>query len=77
MTSSCASRTSRSRGVTGHFDSRSDLTGHVWAMHRLQMYPNLTAIARACGTSVGAIATIIASGDGRDEYLQKGCPTGA
>jgi hypothetical protein len=41
------------------------------------MYPNLTAIARACGTSVGAIATIIASGGGREEYLRKGCPTGA
>ncbi|HEX8513456.1 MAG TPA: hypothetical protein VF688_10165 [Allosphingosinicella sp.] len=77
MNASTASRTPRTSGVTGHFDSRRDLTGHVWAMHRLQMYPNLTAIARACGTSVGAIATIIASGGGREEYLRKGCPTGA
>jgi hypothetical protein len=45
-------------------------------MHRLQIYPNVTAIARACGTSVGAIATILVSGDGRDEYLASGCLTG-
>jgi hypothetical protein len=62
--------------VTGNFASRSDLTCNVWAMHRLQMFPNLTAIARACGTSVGAIGTIIEKGEGRDEYLARGCPTG-
>lgn len=77
MTDSTAPRASRRSGVTGHFASRSDLTGHVWAMHRLQMYPNLTAIARACGTSVSAITTILVSGDGRDEYLRRGHPTGA
>lgn len=70
-------RTSRKGGVTGYFTSRSDLTCHVWAMHRLQIYPNLTAIARACGTSVSAIVTIIENGDGRDEYLAKGCLAGA
>ncbi|HEX8239495.1 MAG TPA: hypothetical protein VF574_07135 [Allosphingosinicella sp.] len=63
--------------MTGRFTSRADLTCHVWAMHRLQIYPNLTAIARACGTSVSAIATIIESGDGRDEYLARGCLAGA
>ncbi|HEX8125093.1 MAG TPA: hypothetical protein VF548_05870 [Allosphingosinicella sp.] len=62
--------------MTGHFASRRDLTSQVWAMHRLQIYPNVTAIARACGTSVGAIATILVSGDGRDEYLASGCLTG-
>jgi hypothetical protein len=45
-------------------------------MHRLQMYPNVTAIARACGASVGAITTILVNGDGRDEYLTSGCLTG-
>jgi hypothetical protein len=62
--------------VTGNFASRSDLTRHVWAMHRLQVFPNLSAIARACGTSVGAIGTILEKGEGRDEYLARGCPTG-
>lgn len=76
MAASLVSPTSRRSGVTGHFVSRSDLTRHVWAMHRLQMYPNLSAIARACGTSVSAITTIIVNGDGRDEYLAGGCPTG-
>ncbi len=70
-------RKSRSSGVTGNFASRGDLTRHVWAMHRLQMYPNRTAIARECGTSVGAIATIIVNGEGRDEYLASGCLAGA
>lgn len=77
MTASLASRISRRSGVTGNFASRSDLTSHVWAMHRLQMYPNLTAIARACGTSVSAITTIIENGEGRDEYLASGCLVGA
>lgn len=77
MTGSCISRRSRRSGVTGNFASRSDLICHVWAMHRLQMYPNLTAIARACGTSVSAITTIIVKGEGRDEYLTRGCLTGA
>ena len=77
MTGTLTSRTSRKDGVTGHFASRRDLTCHVWAMHRLQMVSNLAAIARACGTSVGAITTIIVNGDGRDEYLESGCLTGA
>ena len=76
MAAPASSRRSRKGGVTGHFASRAALTSHVWAMHRLQIYPNVTAIARACGTSVGAIATIIAGGDGRDEYLASGCLTG-
>jgi hypothetical protein len=41
------------------------------------MYPNRTAIARQCGISVGAITTIIANGEGRDEYLASGCLAGA
>lgn len=77
MTQSLPSRTSRRSGATGHFASRIDLTCHVWAMHRLQMYPNLTAIARACGTSVSAITRIIVNGEGRDEYQARGCLTGA
>jgi hypothetical protein len=40
------------------------------------MYPNVTAIARACGTSVSAIITIIVNGDGRGEYLASGCLAG-
>lgn len=76
MAASPESRTFRRSGVTGNFASRSDLTGHVWAMHRLQMYPNLTSIARACGTSVSAISTIIVRGEGRDEYLASGCLVG-
>ena len=70
------SRTSRGGSATGNFASRSDLTRHVWAMYRLQIYPNLTAIARACGTSVSAIVTIIDKGEGRDEYLASGCLAG-
>jgi hypothetical protein len=41
------------------------------------MYPNRTAIARECGTSVGAITTIIVNGEGRDDYLASGCLAGA
>jgi hypothetical protein len=77
MARSQASRTPRGRPVTGRFASRSELTSQVWLMHRLQMFPNVTAIARACGTSVSAILTILENGEGREDYLARGFPTGA
>ncbi|MEA3009144.1 MAG: hypothetical protein QOJ91_836 [Sphingomonadales bacterium] len=63
--------------ATGHFDCRQDLIRNVWAMHRLQIVSNLTTIARACGTGVGAVATIIATGEGGEDYLATGCRLGA
>ena len=62
--------------MTGNFASRSDLTRHVWAMRRLQMLPNLSAFARAYGTSVATIGMVVEMGEGRDEYLASGCLAG-
>ena len=67
----------RSKSRTGYFASRLELTAHVWTMHRLQVVPNLAAIARACGVGVSTVATVIGSGEGRDDYLVRGCPAGA
>lgn len=72
-----ASPRGRGRGATGFFDSRHDLTCNVWAMHRLQVVSNQTAIARACGINVSTVAAIIEKGEGRDDYLAKGCRLGA
>ena len=69
----------RRRGMaeTGYFASRRELTAHVWAMHRAQIIPNSAAIARACGIGVRTVGTIIEMGEGREDYLATGCPTGA
>ena len=65
------------RLATGRFATREELTRHVWAMRRQQVYPNLKAIADACATTVGVVKAIAADGEGLREYLEKGCPIGA
>ena len=77
MAASPASPQRRRKAPTGYFASRHELTAHVWAMHRLQVVPNVAAIARACGIGVSTVATVLKKGEGRDEYLARGCPAGA
>lgn len=72
---SAARRESR-RHATGRFATRSELTRHVWAMRRGQVYPNLQAIAVECGTSMRVVKAIATTGEGLDDYLERGCPTG-
>ena len=67
----------RTRRVsTGRFSSREQLTCHVWSIHRQQVYPNVRAIAEACGVSMEIVKTIIVTEEGLSVYLEKGCPTG-
>ena len=65
------------RLATGRFATRAELTSHVWAMRRQQVFPNVKTIAFACGVTVGVVKGIIASGEGHDDYLDKGCLTGS
>ena len=65
------------RLATGRFATRAELTSHVWAMRRQQVFPNLKAVAYACGTTVGVVKAIAQSGEGLNEYLERGCPTGS
>ncbi len=46
-------------------------------MQRQQVFPNLKAIAAACGVRTEVVKVIIESGEGLEDYLKKGCPTGA
>jgi hypothetical protein len=45
-------------------------------MRRGQVYPNLQAIAVECGTSMRVVKAIATTGEGLDDYLERGCPTG-
>lgn len=65
------------RKAVGRFGSREELACHVWAMQRQQVFPNVKAIAAACGVTAEAVKVIIESGEGLEDYLKKGCPTGA
>jgi hypothetical protein len=60
----------------GRFNSREELTCHVWSIHRQHVYPNARAIAAACGVTLDAVRKIITSEEGLGAYLQHGCPTG-
>jgi hypothetical protein len=64
------------RSSSGRFDSREELTCHVWSIQRQQVYPNARAIALACGVTLDAVRKIITSEEGLGTYLQHGCPTG-
>ena len=64
------------RASTGRFSSREQLTCHVWSIHRQQVYPNIRAIAEACGVSMEIVKTIVVTEEGLSVYLEKGCPTG-
>ena len=65
------------RLATGRFATRAELTAHVWAMGRQQVFPNAKAIARSCSTTVGVVKAILDSGEGYALYLEQGCPIGA
>ncbi len=64
------------RRAAGRFETRDELTCHVWAMRRQQVYPNNRSIASACGVTIEVVKTILESGEGLDAYLERGCPTG-
>ena len=63
--------------ATGRFGTRDELTSHVWAIQRQQVFPNLKAIAGACGVTTEVVKIIIAAEEGLETYLQEGCQTGA
>lgn len=65
------------RRTVGRFGSREELACHVWAMQRQQVFPNIKAIAAACRVTATVVKIIIETQEGLDEYLRKGCPTGA
>ena len=64
------------RLATGRFATRGELTSHVWAIRRQQVFPNVKAIAFACGTTTGVVKAILRSDEGHSDYLQRGCLTG-
>jgi hypothetical protein len=63
------------RKAAGRFGSREELTCHVWAMRRQQVYPNLKAIGAACGVTTEVVKAIVETEEGLEAYLQKGCLT--
>ena len=65
------------RRATGRFGSREELACHIWAMRRQQVFPNLKAIGIACGVTTEVVKTVIETEEGLEDYLRKGCPTGA
>ena len=65
------------RKTFGRFCSREELACHVWAMQRQQVYPNIKAIAAECAVTAEVVKIIIETKEGLDDYLRKGCPTGA
>ena len=65
------------RLATGRFSSREQLTCHVWSIQRQQVYPNVRAIAAACGVTMDVVKAIIVKEEGLSTYLERGCPTGA
>lgn len=64
------------RRATGRFATRGELTGHIWAIRRQQLYPNLTAIAQACSATIDVVRTILTSEEGLAEYQERGLPLG-
>jgi hypothetical protein len=64
------------RRTVGCFESRQELVGHVWAIRRQQLYPNLRAIAEACGVKIDVVRTILNSEEGLAEYIAHGLPIG-
>jgi hypothetical protein len=64
------------RAATGRFATREELTCHVWAIQRQQVYPNVRAIALACGATMDVVKAIIVNEEGLAAYIDKGCLTG-
>ncbi len=71
-----ASTRTTARG-TGRFASRTELTCHVWAMYRQQVFPNLSAVSRACGVTIESVKAILENEEGLEDYLRAGCLSGA
>ena len=63
--------------ATGRFATRDELTSHIWAIQRQQVFPSLKAIAGACGVTTEVVKFVLASKEGLETYLQQGCQTGA
>jgi hypothetical protein len=64
------------RRSIGRFASREELVGHVWAIRRQQLYPNLRAIAEACSVTIDVVRTILNSEEGLAAYIEHGLPLG-
>lgn len=64
------------RQALGRFSTRQALSCHVWSIRRQQVYPNIKAIAEACGTTMQVVKTILVTEEGLEDYLREGCPTG-
>jgi hypothetical protein len=64
------------RAATGRFATREELTCHVWSIQRQQVYPNVRAIALACGATMDVVKAIIVNEEGLADYIDKGCLTG-
>jgi hypothetical protein len=64
------------RLATGRFATRADLTCHVWSMYRQQVFPNIRAIAGACGVTMQVVRAVVDSKEGLSDYLERGCLTG-
>lgn len=64
------------RQATGRFATREALSCHIWSIRRQQVYPNVKAIAEACGTTMQVVKTILVTEEGLQVYLREGCPTG-
>jgi hypothetical protein len=73
----CLSPRQTPRRATGRFATRSELVGHVWAIRRQQLYPNLRKIAEACNATLDVVRTILNSEEGLDDYLERGLALGA
>lgn len=61
---------------TGRFETRPELTCHIWSMHRQQLFPNYKSIAQECSTTAEVVKDVIASCEGLDEYMVAGCLIG-
>jgi hypothetical protein len=63
--------------ATGCFQTRNELTSHVWAISRQQVFRNSRAIATACGVTTEVVNAILEEQEGLKDYLVRGCPMGA
>lgn len=72
-----ASINEKGRKAAGRFSTREELTCHIWAIYRQQVYPNVRAIAQACGVTMAVVKNVVETEEGLSEYLKNGCPTGA
>ena len=72
-----ATRAMTGRQAAGRFATREELTCHVWSIYRQQVFPNIRAVAAACGVTMMVVKNIVETEEGLGDYLKNGCPTGA